>query len=75
MSDMVNYLLYYIGFSNGVEVIDIMENFIFNIGNVCKYVVWVGCIDGCNKGVVIEDFNKVIWYLCCELECLGVIDG
>lgn len=70
-SDPVNHPQHYIGFSNGAEVIDITENLTFNAGNAVKYAARAGRTDGRNKGAVVEDLNKAIWYLRRELERLG----
>jgi hypothetical protein len=50
--------------SNGIEVIDIIENFElnFNLGNTVKYVLRAG-----KKGNKKEDLEKAVWYLKREL--------
>ncbi len=50
--------------SNGIEVIDIIENFDlnFNLGNTVKYVLRAG-----KKGNKKEDLEKAVWYLKREL--------
>lgn len=70
MTDMVNHPQHYTGFSNGAEVIDITENLTFNAGNAVKYAARAGRTDGRNKGTVVEDLNKAIWYLRRELDRL-----
>jgi len=49
---------------NGIEVIDIIENFElnFNLGNTIKYVLRAG-----KKGNKKEDLEKAVWYLKREL--------
>jgi len=51
--------------ANGIEVIDIIENFDlnFNLGNTVKYVLRAG-----KKGNKKEDLEKAVWYLNRELE-------
>ena len=60
--DMVNSPKHYQ--SNGIEVIDIIENFElnFNLGNTVKYVLRAG-----KKGNKKEDLEKAVWYLKREL--------
>ena len=50
--------------SNGIEVIDIIENFDlnFNLGNTVKYVLRAG-----KKGNKKEDLEKAVWYFKREL--------
>lgn len=50
--------------SNGIEGIDIIENFDlnFNLGNTVKYVLRAG-----KKGNKKEDLEKAVWYLKREL--------
>ena len=50
--------------ANGIEVIDIIENFElnFNLGNTVKYVLRAG-----KKGNKKEDLEKAVWYLKREL--------
>jgi hypothetical protein len=50
--------------ANGIEVIDIIENFElnFNLGNTIKYVLRAG-----KKGNKKEDLEKAVWYLKREL--------
>jgi hypothetical protein len=50
--------------ANGIEVIDIIENFDlnFNLGNTVKYVLRAG-----KKGNKKEDLEKAVWYLKREL--------
>lgn len=60
--DMVNSPKHYQ--ANGIEVIDIIENFDlnFNLGNTVKYVLRAG-----KKGNKKEDLEKAVWYLKREL--------
>lgn len=54
-------------FSNGAEVIDITENLTFNGGNAIKYLARATRLDGQNKGAVLEDLRKALWYVEREL--------
>lgn len=63
MHDNVNHPKHYTGFSNGSEVIDITENCTFNTGNAIKYAARAGRTDGNVKGNIVEDLNKVKWYV------------
>jgi hypothetical protein len=60
--EAVNHPAHYQG--NGIEVIDIIENFElnFNLGNTVKYVLRAG-----KKGNKKEDLEKAVWYLKREL--------
>lgn len=49
----------------GIECIDIVECFNFNLGNAIKYVWRVGLKPGTTKR---EDLKKAIWYLTRELD-------
>lgn len=50
---------------SGVECIDIVEHFNFNIGNAVKYLWRQGLKDGTPS---IEDLKKAAWYLQREIE-------
>ena len=56
--DPVNHPDHYTWLKNGVEVIDITENFNFLLGNVLKYVMRAD-----HKGKPLEDLKKAVWYL------------
>jgi len=66
--DVVNHPPHYGGFSNGAEVIDITENLTFNGGNAVKYLARSTREDGNNKGNVLEDLRKSLWYVTREIE-------
>ena len=51
---------------SGVECIDIVEHFNFNIGNAIKYLWRAG-----SKGRHLEDLQKAHWYITRELERLA----
>ena len=61
--DMVNSPPHYTGHPSGVECIDIVEHFGFNIGNAVKYLWRCGL-----KGDEIEDLKKAAWYVNREIE-------
>jgi hypothetical protein len=50
---------------SGVECIDIIEHWSFNLGTVMKYVWRAG-----QKGPTLEDLRKAQWYLSREIERL-----
>ena len=58
MADLVNEPPHYRWLPNGVEAIDITENFNFNLGNCLKYV-----IRSRHKGAHLQDLKKARWYL------------
>lgn len=68
MSDSVNHPAHYSGFSNGAEVIDIVECLSFNIGNAVKYLARAGRKGGEDKR--LEDLRKAQWYLAREIDRL-----
>ncbi|OZD23849.1 hypothetical protein CH253_08310 [Rhodococcus sp. 06-156-3C] len=51
---------HYQGFSNGAEVIDIVENLPYNRGAAVKYLARAG-----KKAIAdeLEDLNKALWYV------------
>lgn len=66
---------HYKGFSNGAEVIDITENLTGNGAAAVKYLARACRLDGNNKGQVIEDLRKGLWYTQRELDRLGDDDA
>lgn len=60
----VNHPKYYNEHPSGVECIDIIEHFSFNIGNAIKYI-WRA---GFKSSDIVEDLEKAIWYLKREIE-------
>lgn len=67
--DAVNHPRHYTGgWSNGAEVIDIVENLNFNRGNAVKYVARAGRKDATKT---VEDLKKARWYIDRELKRLG----
>jgi hypothetical protein len=50
----------------GIECIDVVRYFSFNLGNSIKYIWRAG-----HKGDIIEDLEKAIWYLQDEIKRLN----
>ena len=67
MSDPIN-PAHYQGFSNGAQVIDIVENLPYNAGNAIKYLARAGRKDPTKH---TEDLRKALWYTQRELERIG----
>lgn len=65
MSDAVNHPPHYTDHPSGVECIQIVEVFSFNVGNAVKYLWRAGL-----KGDRIEDLKKAAWYINREIERL-----
>jgi hypothetical protein len=63
MSDLVNHPPHYNQHPSGVECIDIVEHFSFNVGNAIKYLWRAGL-----KFDELEDLKKAAWYINRELE-------
>lgn len=53
---------------SGVECIDIVEGFNFNLGNVIKYIWRVGLKP---NRLPLEDLKKARWYLDREINRMG----
>lgn len=64
MSDPIN-PAHYQGFSNGAQVIDIVENPPYNAGNAIKYLARAGRKDPTKH---LEDLRKASWYVAREIE-------
>lgn len=58
-------------FSNGAEVIDISENLTSNAGQAVQYIARSCRLDGRNKGNVVEDLRKAVWFIEREIERVG----
>lgn len=56
---------HYQGFSNGAQVIDIVENLPYNAGNAIKYLARAGRKDPTKHA---EDLRKAAWYVAREIE-------
>jgi hypothetical protein len=61
--DSVNHPAHYNSHPAGVECIDVVEHFNFNIGNAIKYLWRAGL-----KGDLVEDLEKAKWYVEREIE-------
>lgn len=61
--DPVNHPVHYNRHPTGIECIDIVEHFSFNIGNAIKYLWRAGL-----KSDAEEDMRKAIWYITREIE-------
>lgn len=64
MSDPIN-PAHYQGFSNGAQVIDIVENLPCNRGAAIKYLARAGRKDPTKH---VEDLRKALWYTQRELD-------
>jgi len=58
MSNAVNHPKHYNTHPSGVECIEIVQHFNFNVGNSVKYLWRAGL-----KGDAIEDLQKAKWYV------------
>lgn len=65
MNDKINNPMHYTAHPSGIECIQIVEYFNFNIGNAIKYL-WRHDL----KDDVIIDLKKAIWYINREIERL-----
>ncbi len=63
MSDSVDHPKHYNEHPSGVECIDVVEHFPFNVGNAIKYLWRAGL-----KGDRVEDLRKAAWYVEREIE-------
>ncbi len=64
-SDIINHPAHYTRHPSGVECIQIVEHFPFNIGNVIKYCWRAGL-----KNDALEDLKKAKWFIEREIERL-----
>lgn len=64
--DRVNHPRHYTQHPSGVECIDVVEHFGFNLGNAVKYV-WRAGLKGPSS---VEDLQKARWYLDREISRL-----
>jgi hypothetical protein len=62
---------HYRGFSNGAQVIDIVERLNFNRGNAIKYIARAGRKEGAETRT---DLEKARWYLQREIDRI-IADG
>lgn len=63
--DPVNHPAHYNSHPAGIECIDVVEHFPFNVGNAIKYAWRAGL-----KGDAIEGLRKAAWYLDREIRRL-----
>lgn len=68
MAEQVDHPDHYNDNPSGVECIDVVEHYNFNIGNAIKYLWRAGLKGG--KGKRLEDLRKAIWYVERELQRL-----
>lgn len=64
----VNHPEHYNTHPKGIECIDVIEDFPFNLGNAIKYI-WRAGIKSEN---VKEDLEKAIWYINREIQRKGL---
>lgn len=65
MNDQVNHPPHYNNHPAGIECIDVVEHFGFNVGNAIKYL-WRAEL----KGNQMQDLEKAAWYVSREIERL-----
>lgn len=63
--DMVNHPPHYTAHPSGVEAIQITEHMNFCIGNAVKYLWRAG-----EKGALVQDLKKAVWYINREIQRL-----
>ena len=63
MTNDVNHPKHYTSHPSGVECIQVVEHFNFNLGNAIKYI-WRAAL----KGKQRQDLEKAIWYLQREIK-------
>jgi hypothetical protein len=68
--DNINHPQHYTSHPSGVECIDIIEHYPFNIGNAIKYLWRAG-----RKGDAIEDLEKAKWMVEREIQRLRKLNG
>lgn len=61
-NDPVNHPAHYTQHPSGIECIEITKHMNFCLGNAVKYI-WRADL----KHVAIEDLEKAIWYINCEI--------
>ena len=69
MTSKVDHPAHYNQHPTGVECIDIIEHFNFNIGVAIKHLWRAGL-----KGEALEDLQKAAWYLQREIERVQTYD-
>lgn len=61
----VNHTSHYNQHPAGIECIDVVEEFNFNLGNAIKYIWRAGLKSG---KTYVEDLQKAVWYINREIE-------
>lgn len=59
-SDPINHPEHYTNHPSGVECIDVVEHFNFNLGSAIKYIWRAGLKD---KVTLLQDLKKASWYI------------
>lgn len=59
-SDPINHPQHYNSHPSGIECIDVVEHYSFNVGNAMKYLWRAGLKGSAEKRV--EDLRKAAWY-------------
>jgi hypothetical protein len=72
MTDMVHHPTHYTSHPSGVECIEVVEHYNFNVGNAIKYLWRAGLKDGADH---LEDLQKAAWYVNREIRRVGGIMG
>lgn len=72
MDDPVHHPKHYTSLPNGIECIEVAENFNYNRGNAIKYTWRAGEKDPAKE---IEDLLKARWYLDREIARLKELPG
>lgn len=70
--DPVNHPPHYTSHPSGVECIDIVEHFPFNVGNAIKYLWRAGLKDDTNR---LQDLQKAAWYVAREIRRQQIDDA
>ena len=65
MTEAVNHPPHYNAHPSGIECIDIVEHFGFNVGNAIKYLWRSGLKEGADE---LQDLRKAEWYVRREIE-------
>lgn len=64
----VNHPEHYNQHPSGIECIDVVEHFNFNLGNAIKYIWRAGLK---SDKTTVQDLKKAVWYIHRELEKLS----
>ncbi len=66
-TDMVDHPAHYNSHPSGIECIDVIEHWSYNLGAAMKYVWRAGLKPGADH---VEDLQKAVWYINREIERL-----